>query len=262
MPESDGDTDLSLLIHAAKGAGQIAMRFWRNSPRAWDKDDGAGPVTEADMAVNAYLEAQLRPARPAYGWLSEESPDDAARVQCEHVFIIDPIDGTRAFIAGERSFAIALAVARNGAATTGVVYLPALDKIYTATCDGSATLNGAPISAGVAALPEAARILTGKPSLAPEFWRGPPPELVRHFRPSLAYRLCLVADGSFDGVLSFRPCWEWDIVAGSLILQRAGGMATAPNGADLRFNAHPDPRSPGLWAAPPALHQALRNRMA
>ena len=262
MPESDGDTDLSLLIRAAKGAGQIAMRFWRNSPRAWDKDDGAGPVTEADMAVNAYLEAQLRPARPAYGWLSEESPDDAARVQCEHVFIIDPIDGTRAFIAGERSFAIALAVARNGAAATGVVYLPALDKIYTATCDGPATLNGAPISAGVAALPEAARILTGKPSLAPEFWRGPPPELDRHFRPSLAYRLCLVADGSFDGVLSFRPCWEWDIVAGSLIVQRAGGMATAPNGADLRFNAHPDPRSPGLWAAPPALHQALRDRMA
>ena len=262
MPESDGDTDLSLLIRAAKGAGQIAMRYWRNSPRAWDKDDGAGPVTEADLAVNAYLEAQLRAARPDYGWLSEESPDDATRTQCDHVFIIDPIDGTRAFIAGERSFAIALAVARKGAATSGVVYLPALDKIYAATIDGPATLNCAPISAAVAALPEAARILTGKPSLAPVHWRGPPPELDRHFRPSLAYRLCLVADGSFDGVLSFRPCWEWDIVAGSLIAQRAGAMATAPDGADLRFNVHPDPRSPGLWAAPPALHRALRDRMA
>ena len=262
MPESDGDTDLSLLIRVAKGAGQIAMRYWRNSPRAWDKDDGAGPVTEADLAVNAYLEAQLRAARPDYGWLSEESPDDATRTQCDHVFIIDPIDGTRAFIAGERSFAIALAVARKGAATSGVVYLPALDKIYAATIDGPATLNGAPIRAPVAALPEAARILTGKPSLAPVHWRGPPPELDRHFRPSLAYRLCLVADGSFDGVLSFRPCWEWDIVAGSLIAQRAGAMATAPDGADLRFNVHPDPRSPGLWAAPPALHRALRDRMA
>ena len=136
MPESDGDTDLSLLIRVAKGAGQIAMRYWRNSPRAWDKDDGAGPVTEADLAVNAYLEAQLRAARPDYGWLSEESPDDATRTQCDHVFIIDPIDGTRAFIAGERSFAIALAVARKGAATSGVVYLPALDKIYAATIDG------------------------------------------------------------------------------------------------------------------------------
>ena len=262
MPESDGESDLALLIRAALGAGPIAMRFWRNSPRAWDKADGAGPVTEADIAVNSHLEAVLRRARPAYGWLSEESTDDAARVHCDHVFIIDPIDGTRGFIAGERPFAIALAVAFKGRVTAAVVYLPALDRLYSASADGPAMLNNAPIAARPFTPPDTPRILTGKPSLAPEFWQGPPPTMDRHFRPSLAYRLCLVADGSFDGVLSFRPCWEWDIAAGSLIVQRAGAMATAAKGQVLTFNAHTDPRSLGLWAAPKTLHSALIAQMA
>ena len=262
MPENESERDLALLIRAAHGAGPIAMRHWRRAPRSWDKADGAGPVTEADLEVNDYLETMLRAARPGYGWLSEESPDDAARLDCDHAFIIDPIDGTRAFIAGERSFAHALAVVRAGRVTAAAVFLPALEKLYTAEDGGIATLNGQPIRARDAADPGAARVLTGKPSLAPEYWQGPPPALDRHFRPSLAYRLCLVADGSFDGVLSFRPCWEWDIAAGSLIAHAAGAIVTAPKGAALRFNTHPDPRSPGLWAAGPALHGALSDRMA
>ena len=253
---------MALLIRAARGAGEIALRHWRLSPRAWDKPDGTGPVTEADLNVNVYLETLLRAARPGSGWLSEESPDSATRANCEHVFIIDPIDGTRAFIAGERVFAHAIAVARRGVVTAGVVYLPAMDKLYAAKAGGPATLNGAPILAANAASVEAARLLTGKPSLAPEHWRGTVPDLDRHFRPALAYRLCLVADGSFDGVLSFRPCWEWDIAAGSLIAQRSGALATAQDGKPLIFNAYPDPKSTGLWAAGPELHQQLRGLMA
>ncbi len=262
MPESRDAADLDLLIGAAHGAGKIALRHWGRSPRMWDKPDGTGPVTEADLEVNAYLEGLLRAARPAYGWLSEESPDTADRSKCEDVFVIDPIDGTRAFIAGDRSFAHALAVARAGQVTAAVVFLPALDRLYTATAQGPALLNTVAIRANDRSDPDGARILTGKPSLAPERWHGPPPALDRHFRPSLAYRLCLVADGSFDGVLSFRPCWEWDIAAGSLIAQRAGAVATAADSGRLRFNSHPDPRSTGLWAAGPALHASLRGRMA
>ncbi|MFN0194221.1 MAG: 3'(2'),5'-bisphosphate nucleotidase CysQ [Aestuariivirga sp.] len=262
MPESDPKGDLALLIRAAQGAGEIAMQYWRNSPRAWDKADGAGPVTEADMAVNVYLETLLRTARPDYGWLSEESPDDGGRAKCEHVFIVDPIDGTRSFIAGEQIFAHAIAVSRGGKITAGVVYLPALGKLYAAALGGAATLNGEVIHAGTAVNLSRPSILTGKPSLAADRWLGGPPELDRHFRPSLAYRLCLVADGSFDGVLSFRPCWEWDIAAGSLIAQAAGAMATGPHGQTLMFNVHPDPRSAGLWAAGADLHAAFCARMA
>ncbi|MBP8931633.1 MAG: 3'(2'),5'-bisphosphate nucleotidase CysQ, partial [Paracoccus sp.] len=93
MPAAD---DLILLELAAHAAGQIALRHWRRDPQVWDKADGAGPVTKADLAVNAHLERLLREARPDYGWLSEESPDDPARLAFEHCFIIDPIDGTRA----------------------------------------------------------------------------------------------------------------------------------------------------------------------
>jgi myo-inositol-1(or 4)-monophosphatase len=262
LPESSPAEDLALLTRAAQIAGDIALTFWRKSPRAWEKPDGGGPVTEADMAVNAYLEKALKAARPGYGWLSEESPDTAARAACESVFIVDPIDGTRAFMAGEPTFAVALAVARAGAISAGVVFLPALGKLYAASCDAPASLNGAPIAPAEWHADERPKLLTGRPCLDPEKWIGPVPEIERHFRPSLAYRLCLVADGSFDGVLSFWPCWEWDIAAGSLIVQQAGGAASGPGGVPLRFNQHPLPRSTGLWAASTALHAAFATRMA
>lgn len=262
MPASEADSDLGLLVRAARGAGEIALRYWRHAPRAWEKDDGTGLVTEADLAVNRYLEETLRGARPAYGWLSEETPDDPARLDCEAAFIVDPIDGTRAFSAGERPFAHALAVVRGGEVSAGVVYLPALDKLYAAIAGGPATLNGAVIRPSATTGVDHARILTGRPSLAPEHWLADPPALDRHFRPSLAYRLCLVADGSFDGVLSFRPCWEWDIAAGSLIARQAGALATAPGGEELRFNTRAEALGPGLWAAPAELHRSLRALMA
>ena len=102
MPESD----LDLLIRAAQAGGVEAMRHWRNGPKEWEKPDGAGPVSDADLAVNAVLSEQLRGARPDYGWLSEEDADDA-RGLGESLFIVDPIDGTRGFLAGEEVFAVA-----------------------------------------------------------------------------------------------------------------------------------------------------------
>lgn len=100
------EADLQLLTRAALDVGPIALRFWRNDPQAWDKAGDAGPVTEADLAVNDALLARLSAARPGYGWLSEESEANPERLDAEHCFIIDPIDGTRAFIDGQEGFAI------------------------------------------------------------------------------------------------------------------------------------------------------------
>lgn len=257
MPEAE--TDLALLIRAARQAGQIALRYWKRNPKVWDKEDES-PVTEADHAVNDALHATLRSARPDYGWLSEETPDDTARLQTEAQFILDPIDGTRAFIAGEDSFSHAIAIARGGRVTAGVVYLPALDRMFAATHDGPATLNGAPIRASTIAGIEGANILTPAVNLKPEFWPGGVPDLKRSFRASVAYRLALVAQGRFDGMLSFRQGWEWDIAAGALIATRAGATVTNRHGAALTFN-NPDPRSNGLIAAAPGLHAALLVRL-
>ncbi len=250
--------DLALLTEAARAAGDIALRYWKNTPIVWDKPD-ASPVTEADLAVNDMLMGQLRGARPGYGWLSEESPDDSARLNCEHVFIIDPIDGTRAFIAGEKHFAHSLAVARQGVVTAAVVYLPALDRLYTAAADGPALVDGQPMRASVRSLADDPNILTTKANLLPDHWQGEPPAFQRSFRASLAYRLALVAEGAFDGMLAFRDAWEWDIAAGSLIATRAGAVVSDCRGAALRFNSV-RAQSSGIVAAAPALHADLLAR--
>lgn len=253
------DDDLALLIDAARIAGPIALRYWRRNPKVWQKGDES-PVTEADHAVNEALHHHLKTARPAYGWLSEETPDDPARLSAAQVFILDPIDGTRAFIEGEDSFSHALAIARGGIVTAGVVYLPALDRLFAATCDGPATLNGQPIRTSTQTTIEGATLLTPAVNLKPEFWPGGVPDVKRSFRTSVAYRLALVAQGRFDGMLSFRQGWEWDIAAGSLIATRAGATVTDRNGQPLTFN-RPTPRSDGLIAAAPGLHAALRARL-
>ena len=138
MPE----TDLALLIRAARAAGEIATRFSGKTARRWDKSGDAGPVTEADLAVNEMLASELRAARSDYGWLSEETEDDLVRLQHDSVFIVDPIDGTRSFIEGSRTWAHALAVAHEGVVTAAVVYLPMRDMLYSAALGGSAENAG------------------------------------------------------------------------------------------------------------------------
>ncbi len=254
MPETD---DLDLLVAAARRAGDLALPYWRNQPESWEKDAGAGPVTEADHAVNDMLEATLRTARPDYGWLSEESEDGAARLACENVFIIDPIDGTRAFIAGDEAWAHSLAVARDGQVVAAVIYLPAKDKLYAARLGGGAVLNGAPIHPSDRVSLDGATVLSAKNMLTAERWNGGAPPVQRHFRPSLAYRMALVAEGRFDAMLTLRDTWEWDVAAGTLIVHEAGGLVADRHGNAPRFNNRA-PLLPGLLAAPaPVLHGLL-----
>ncbi|RJL04083.1 3'(2'),5'-bisphosphate nucleotidase CysQ [Paracoccus aestuarii] len=249
------EADLSLLAQAAEDAGRIAMGFWRRDPRSWDKGGDAGPVTEADLAVNDALQARLMAARPGYGWLSEESEADPARQDARRCFIIDPIDGTRAFIDGQEGFSHSLAVAQGDRIIAAVVHLPVPGLTYAAHADGPATLNGQPIrpsDAGIAG----ARVLTYRAVADPGHWRGAVPPFRREFRSSLAWRLCLAAEGRFDAALSLRAAWEWDIAAGSLIAERAGARVTDRRGQAMRFNSD-RAQVDGLIVAGPRLHGAL-----
>ncbi len=258
MPEPDEhQSDLTLIADAARAAGDIARRYWQQKPQVWEKDEGAGPVTEADLAINDMLADRLRTARPDYGWLSEETPDDAARLKADPVFILDPLDGTRAFIAGERTFAHSIAVAVAGRVIAAAVFLPITDRLYTATRHGPALCNGAPLAVSSPRTVNNATLLTAKRNMAPEHWKaGRVPPVKRDFRASLAYRLCLVAEGRFDAMLSPGPTWEWDIAAGALIAERAGARVTDRSGGGLVFN-RPDPRTPGVIAAGVLVHDAL-----
>lgn len=252
-------SDLELLTDAARQAGEIAKRYWQGDNQVWDKgkDD---PVSEADYAVDAFLRTFLTGARPDYAWLSEETEDTAARLDREVVFIVDPIDGTRAFVAGQTPWAHSIAIVRNGVATTGVVYLPAKDRLYRAELGQGAFLNGVSISASQAASLNGATMLATRPSFDPKHWPGGVPEVDRHFRPSLAYRLGLVAEGRFDGMLTLRDSWEWDIAAGALVAQEAGAKVTDRLGQDLRFN-NPHPKTKGVLAMAPPLHSDISIRL-
>ncbi len=252
--------DLKLLKEAALEAGKIASRYFRKSPEKWDKGDGQGPVTEADLRVNEMLERDLTAARPDYGWLSEETEDVSDRAMNQSVFIIDPIDGTRAFIEGSKTWAHSLAVSQGGKVRSAVVHLPERGLTYSAEAGKGAYLNGKPISFTAHESLETATVLSNKLNLTPEFWKDGVPPVERHFRSSLAYRLCLVAQGRFHGMLTLRPTWEWDIAAGSLIASEAGATVTTQLGTPVNFNNAP-PQLPGIIAAGPSLHEALLARL-
>ena len=251
--------DLTLLIDAALDAGRIAERHWTRDPQIWDKPGGHGPVTEADLEIDAMLRESLTAARPGYGWLSEETEDGAERLSRDRVFIVDPIDGTRSFIDGQKNFAHSLAVTRQGQVTAAVVYLPMLDRMFTAELGKGAALNGEPLAASGTRDEPSATVLASRPNFQPDHWPGGVPTVHRSFRPSLAYRLALVGQGRFDGMITFRDSWEWDIAAGALIVSEAGGRISDRDNRALVFN-NPRPLLPGVIAANRPIHTALMAR--
>lgn len=253
-------SDLALLEEAAREAGEIARGFWRDDPQVWDKG-GDDPVSEADFAVDTHLRQRLLAARPDYGWVSEETEDNPERLDASRVFIVDPIDGTRSFVAGEKTWAHSLAVAENGRVIAACVYLPVRDKLYIAERGQGAQLNQVNLSASASEALESASVLSPKVSFREEFWKNGPPPVTRHFRPSLAYRMALVGEGRFDAMLTLRPAWEWDIAAGALIAEEAGATVTDRHGAALTFNS-PARQTAGVIAGAPVVHEKLFARLA
>ncbi|SLN42623.1 3'(2'),5'-bisphosphate nucleotidase CysQ [Roseisalinus antarcticus] len=255
MPGIDA-ADLELIVSAAEAAGQIARRYHGAAPQVWEKDDNQGPVSEADLAVDGMLRSRLISARPDYGWLSEETEDNDSRLTTSRQFIVDPIDGTRAFIEGARDWSHSIAVAHGGQIVAAAVYLPLREAMFSASLGGGARLNGGTIAVSAEDQLDRANVLANRVTMAPENWRdAEPPPVTRHFRSSLAYRMCLVAQGRFDAMLTFRPTWEWDIAAGALIVQEAGGTVTDRHGRELKFNRGL-PQADGVVAGG-ALHPAL-----
>jgi len=246
--------DLDLLRGAALEAGRIAQASRRRGLKIRRKAGGS-PVTDADLAVNDFLQGALRAARPDYGWLSEETADDPARLHARRIFVVDPIDGTTAFIKGKPWFTVALAVVEDGRPVAGLVHAPALDETYEAARGSGARLNGQPIR------PSDARSLddlgmVGDPAL---FARAPWSAARVERRNSIALRMALVAAGAFDAAVALGPKWDWDVAAGAAIAAEAGAVVSGVAGEPFRFN-QTDPRQPGLLCAAPGVHALLLKR--
>jgi len=245
------DEDLNLLEDAVREAGHIARKFYGGDYKKWNKEGGS-PVTEADLAVNKLLHDRLTSARPGYGWLSEENTDDPARLIRREVFVIDPIDGTIAFLKNRPHFTICAAIVVDGRPCCGVVYNPISDELYSARTGAGAHRNGGAIHVGHRDRLEGCALLGDRT----QFLQAPWPPMHVQNRNSVAYRLVLVADGSADASVSLTAKRDWDLAAADVILHEAGGLLTDTSGAVLIYN-RPVTKQASLIAANPALHSQV-----
>ncbi len=229
--------DRVLMNSVVKQAGDLAMTYFRNDPKAWDKSHD-NPVSEADLAVDKFLHDALIGKRPDYGWLSEETEDSPERLTCERVWVVDPIDGTRAFLRGTDDWGVSVALIENHRVVLAAFYAPVKQSFYQAELGKGAIKNGQPIQVSTTTNLCNARMM-GDPSafLSKKIWPSPwPPTMVTEQQNSIALRLALVADGQFDMCVSLRPKNEWDVAATDLIVREAGGIVHAGHGHNFKYN--------------------------
>ena len=252
--------DLDLLRDAARAAGALALDRRRRGLKITAKPGGS-PVTDADLAVDALLRETLTAARPDYGWLSEETADSPERLGRARIFVVDPIDGTIAFMKNRPWWTVALAVIEDGRPVAAVVHAPALDETFEAAAGAGARLNGQPIAASDITSLDDASVLADARLLEGPQWPEPWPAMRFERRNSIAYRMALVAAGAFDAAIALTPKWDWDVAAGALIAEEAGARVSDHHGGAWRFY-RPDPRQASLVCAAPALHPLIVRRCA
>lgn len=230
-----GAADLPLILDAAREAGELAVAVRKRGLEVEWKEGGS-PVTNADLAADALLLQRLSAARPDYGWLSEETADSAERLAKRRLFVVDPIDGTRAFLRDAPWWSVCVAVVEDGQPIAAVVAAPHNDEIYSAVVGGGAELNGQPIQAsGTGALENCGMIGEARMFSHPS-WPRPWPDMRLKSRNSTAYRMCLVASGAFDATIALVAKYDWDLAAADLIAREAGAFVGDHLGEGFTYN--------------------------
>lgn len=252
--------DRALLIEAARAAGAVALDYSGRLVRSWDKSFN-NPVSEADIALDRLLQERLLEARPDYGWLSEETADDAERLSRRRVWVVDPIDGTRDFLRGRSGWAVSIALVEDGQPVLAALAAPARKQLFVAEAGKGATLNGAAIRVSKCSSVEECRIPADLSTIRASYWPEQWPSQAVEKPNGLALRIAKIASDEADAFFEGRPMGEWDIAAAALILKEAGGMITDREGAALRFN-QPVPKLKGVVAAVPTVHAEVLRRVS
>jgi myo-inositol-1(or 4)-monophosphatase len=226
--------DAALLKDTVREAGALALSLFRTELKNWTKG-ASSPVSEADIRVNDLLEKRLRSATPEYGWLSEESADDERRLDKHLVWIVDPIDGTRGYLAGREDWCVSVALVEGASPVLAAVFVPASDEFFFAARGQGAMLNDAPVHATAGTEWDFSRVAGPKPLV--ERLNRSSDEIILHPRiGSLALRLCRVAQGSLDAAFAGGQSRDWDLAAANLIVQEASGKMTALSGDTILYN--------------------------
>jgi myo-inositol-1(or 4)-monophosphatase len=226
--------DAGLLKETVREAGALALSLFRTELKNWTKG-ASSPVSEADIRVNDLIEARLRSTTPDYGWLSEESADDEERLGKRLVWIVDPIDGTRGYLAGREDWCVSVALVEDATPVLAAVFAPASEEFFFAARGQGAVCNEAPVHAASGTELDFSRVAGPKPLV--ERLAQVPGEIVLHPRiASLALRLCRVAQGRLDAALAGGQSRDWDLAAANLIVQEANGSMTALSGDAISYN--------------------------
>jgi myo-inositol-1(or 4)-monophosphatase len=237
LPVTEGVDPAAAATHLAacvREAGALALSMFRTPLKQWSKG-GSSPVSEADIAIDRLLHERLAAALPGVAWLSEESADDPARLTSRHVWIVDPIDGTRAFLAGLPDWTVSAALVDDGRPIAACLFAPATDEFFLASANNGATCNGAPIAVTRGAPLAKARV-AGPKSFVDRLLLLAPDLVVVPRVHSLALRLARVAQGTLDVAIAGANSHDWDLAAADLLVHEAGGALTHVGGGTVLYN--------------------------
>ncbi len=260
-PEADASADLALIREAASEAGRIALAMQGEDVDSWSKGDGS-PVSKADMAADRYLRETLTGARPTYGWLSEETADAPERLAAARTFVVDPIDGTRGYLAGGDDWCVCVGIVEAGRPVLAAIEAPARRERYWAGLGAGAHLGDGPLAI-VPKTDLAGARLAGTRRAVERL--GDLGATIVDYVPSLALRLAFVASGRLDAAIAHGGAKDWDLAAAELIVAEAGGLVTDATGAGLVYNRedvrHPPVIAAGLDPGGMDLHAPLREKL-
>lgn len=247
-------------IAEALEAARAALAPFRSGEIASSRKSDHSPVTEADHAVDRALRSLL--PRAGEGWLSEETADSPARLACESVWVVDPIDGTHEFIDGIPEWCVSVGFVHRGHAVAGGILNPATGELFLGALGAGAFYNGAPVSLTPRSSLDGAVVLASRSETRRGEWRryqasGFTAQPVG----SVAYKLALVSAGRADATWTLSPKNEWDIAAGAALVTAAGGFICHPDFSPALFN-QPVTRVPGFIAAAPGLEDPIRRALA
>jgi myo-inositol-1(or 4)-monophosphatase len=253
---NDLKRELTLAKKAARVAGDILRGHWRRGGYHIGSKGVDNPVTAADLEADRAIKKLLHDPFPEYGWLSEETVDNDARLKCRRVWIVDPLDGTKEFINGIPEFSVAIALIEDGVPILGVTYNPIKREMYWAARGTGCHLNTRRVRVTRTRKLQGATVLASRSETARGEWQVFHGLLKVSPTGSVAYKLAMVAAGKGDATFTRSPKSEWDIASGAALIMEAGGVITDIKGREIRFNQR-SVKLEGLIADNRILHRAL-----
>jgi myo-inositol-1(or 4)-monophosphatase len=245
----------AVAIAAARGAGALIRRYYEGTIEAHEKRPD-NPVTAADLEANTHIRGEIVRAFPDDGWLSEETADSPERLARRRVWVVDPLDGTKEFIQHIPEFCVCIALTEDGRPVVAVEYNPAADRLYVAVRGQGTTVNGAPARVSTTARVADAVVMASRSEDKRGEWDAFKGHVHVQLTGSVAFKLAELATGNGDATFTLTPKNEWDICAGTLLVEEAGGRVSDIAGKPLVYN-QPSPLRPGMIATNGVLHAGL-----